>query len=578
MTFHDLQIETGGKTKGKTHCPKCHHERKNKKDKSLSFDTDKGVYKCHHCDWSGTIKERSDTPDFSNFFLDRGISPYTLQKLSIYEEKNTIKFPYYQDGKKVNTKSRPLWEKTFYTEKGGKSIPYNIDSVNGDNSVIITEGEMDVLSFIEAGFNSVISPPFGANDNLNWVDDKLKLLDRIYLSIDKDSKGELLRNALIKHFGEKKCFIIDTGKYKDANELLMANGVKGVKDAVKNATNDTLKVLKELLEKHLLDPDENIEKPKVALNIADKIFGTLGNMSLITGKGKAKKTFLASALAAASIGAETLDMFWSEVEGICIYFDNEQSKYHGQIVQRRIIELGGDKKRIKYYNFRELNTDQRLEMIDFALENEKNNITLVIIDGVRDLLRDINSPDESTKIADYLLRWTSRYNIHIINLLHQNKADKNPRGHIGSELVNKSETVVAVERWEQDETVSVVKPEYTRNIEFDEFFFNIDDNGLPQKYDVSKPNKNNAKVKPSDLVHSSHQKMIDWIFGINSNYSASEFKEMTRSALRQFKFNVGRDRSVDFINHWMTNKYIRDDGTGQKRKYVKNEQQFEPDF
>ena len=39
----------------KTTCPKCSHTRKKKTDPCLSVDIDKGVYKCHNCDWKGGV-------------------------------------------------------------------------------------------------------------------------------------------------------------------------------------------------------------------------------------------------------------------------------------------------------------------------------------------------------------------------------------------------------------------------------------------------------------------------------------------------------------------------------------------
>ena len=43
-TFKDFNIDVGNKTTGKikTQCPKCSHTRKNKRDKCLSVDLDKG--------------------------------------------------------------------------------------------------------------------------------------------------------------------------------------------------------------------------------------------------------------------------------------------------------------------------------------------------------------------------------------------------------------------------------------------------------------------------------------------------------------------------------------------------------
>ncbi len=46
-----------------------------------------------------------------------------------------------------------------------------------------------------------------------------------------------------------------------------------------------------------------------------------------------------------------------------------------------------------------------------------------MIDGIRDLLTDINSPDQATEITDFLMKWAERFNIHIIVILHQNKTD-----------------------------------------------------------------------------------------------------------------------------------------------------------
>ena len=54
--FIDLGIYPQGKlVKQKLKCPKCHHTRKNKTDKSLSIDLEKGLYNCHNCGWKGNV-------------------------------------------------------------------------------------------------------------------------------------------------------------------------------------------------------------------------------------------------------------------------------------------------------------------------------------------------------------------------------------------------------------------------------------------------------------------------------------------------------------------------------------------
>lgn len=58
---------------------------------------------------------------------------------------------------------------------------------------------------------------------------------------------------------------------------------------------------------------------------------------------------------------------------------------------------------------------------------------------------DINSPGESTRIISKLMQWTDEKQIHLHTILHQNKGDENARGHIGTELNNKAESVLLVE-------------------------------------------------------------------------------------------------------------------------------------
>ena len=73
------------------------------------------------------------------------------------------------------------------------------------------------------------------------------------------------------------------------------------------------------------------------------------------------------------------------------------------------------------------------------------DLGLVIIDGIRDFVYDINSPGESTDVISRLMRWTDDRQIHIHTILHQNKNDEHARGHIGTELNNKAETIMQIE-------------------------------------------------------------------------------------------------------------------------------------
>lgn len=265
----------GGQTKNvKTYCPKCHETRHNKTDKSLSVNMLTGMFKCHYCGFSGCAAVQTDEekrqwmegqawfrpaqirrkkPEYKRpaprphapmgeralaWFAGRGISQATLEDLKVTEgpewmpqkngKANTVQFNYYRDGQLVNTKFR-TGDKCFKLCSGAELIPYNIDAIKGRKECIITEGEMDALSFYECGRHDVVSVPNGANANLDYLDDFIEDYfedkETIYIAVDTDAKGVMLRDELVRRFGADRCRVLDFGEdCKDANEHLMAHG------------------------------------------------------------------------------------------------------------------------------------------------------------------------------------------------------------------------------------------------------------------------------------------------------------------------------------------------------------------
>lgn len=245
----------------KTFCAECRPQRTNKADKSLSVNLDTGQYYCHYCNRSGSAREfvprerkvltptlPTDKPGsrhlplgpaFTQWLVDnRGISPEAIKSLGLTSavefmsqtqtKEPCICFNYYENGELVNTKYRTLG-KHFKMTAGAECIPYNIDSIADTQQCIITEGEIDALSFVTAGFPYVISVPSGANKNLNWMnrfmnthfDDK-KI---VYIAVDTDHKGVELRDELVRRLGADRCRIITFANgCKDANEHLIQHG------------------------------------------------------------------------------------------------------------------------------------------------------------------------------------------------------------------------------------------------------------------------------------------------------------------------------------------------------------------
>lgn len=271
-SYSDFDIDIpSGRNSGKIKmiCPKCHEQRKNKRDKSLSVDLDKGVWHCHYCSWSGTIHvgERShDAPKkeyrrptprpittlsrkLVDWFNSRGISESTLKKMKINEgehfmpqkgkKMNTVQFNYYLNGELINVKYR-TGQKDFMLESGAELIPYNLDAITGESECIITEGEMDCLSFVEIGKANCISVPNGANSNLSYLDDFIdgwfEDKETIDIATDTDTKGLQLRDELIRRFGAERCRVITYGDdCKDANEHLQKYGKESLEKCLRDA-------------------------------------------------------------------------------------------------------------------------------------------------------------------------------------------------------------------------------------------------------------------------------------------------------------------------------------------------------
>ena len=87
-----------------------------------------------------------------------------------------------------------------------------------------------------------------------------------------------------------------------------------------------------------------------------------------------------------------------------LYFDTEQSRYHCHNVVERIYRLAGlslnkEDKRIKFYGLREFTPTLRIALIDYALRTF-DGVGLVIIDGLRDLIYDINNANRRNDDAD----------------------------------------------------------------------------------------------------------------------------------------------------------------------------------
>ncbi|RGV02711.1 MULTISPECIES: AAA family ATPase, partial [Bacteroidaceae] len=220
------------------------------------------------------------------------------------------------------------------------------------------------------------------------------------------------------------------------------------------------------------------EKAPEILKVHGSVIGTLGNFSASIGKAKSKKTFNVSAIVAAALKNGTVLRYAAELpeeKRKVLYIDTEQSPYHCLKVMKRILRMAGlpddrDSGYLEFLALRKYTPEQRISIVEQAIYHSPD-IGLVIIDGIRDMVYDINSPGESTRIISKLMQWTDDRQIHIHTILHQNKGDENARGHIGTELNNKAETVLLVEKDKGNSDISHVSAMHIRAMDFEPFAF-----------------------------------------------------------------------------------------------------------
>jgi hypothetical protein len=290
---------------------------------------------------------------------------------------------------------------------------------------------------------------------------------------------------------------------------------------MKNAQQTPPATFAELWQNARLQVTDEFTAPPVILRVGDSIIGTLGNFSASTGKAKSKKTFNVCAIVAATLTNGTILNYSASLPSNkrkILYADTEQSRFHCQRVLKRILQLSGlptDKQpeALEFLSLRKFSPKIRLGIIEEAIYHTEN-LGLVIIDGVRDLAYDINSPSEATDLITKLMQWSDEQQIHIHTVLHLNKGDDNTRGHLGTELNNKAETVLQIAKDEFDKDISSVTAMYIRDIDFEPFAFRINENSLPELVNDYQP-KQTVSQKSFDYQEvpaNKHREALENIF------------------------------------------------------------------
>jgi len=364
--------------------------------------------------------------------------------------------------------------------------------------------------------------------------------------------------------------------------------------AIKNSLTDSeasLHNLKPVFVKPVFDLDKAVESSNVLISeqiteppkclavksgSVDATIGTLGNFSLLIGKAKGKKSFLVQLLINSAINQGNLEAFiistLPEGKRTVLVIDTEQGRYRSQkILKRAERQAAGHNGKLVVHDLRSYNPDQRLKITEKLIYTTLN-LGIVFIDGARDLVTSINDEEQATNLSSMLLKWTADLQIHISVVLHQNKNDAQARGHLGTELVNKAETVLSATKDPEIDSMSIVQAEACRDKEFLPFAFCINEEGLPlivPGYVHTKAKARPGAWKPEDVPLSNHKAVLNRIWP-SHNTPYIKYKEFQACIKKEFKTEgvlMADNKQEKLVRYYVELELVSIFGEGRSKAY-----------
>lgn len=311
--------------------------------------------------------------------------------------------------------------------------------------------------------------------------------------------------------------------------------IEVINEALSHAGEDPI-VMEQLaaLENRRITPEKELPPLEFLFKLFGKPCFPRGELVGISGKPKSGKTFVSSILMALCFREEVLTMLRLSPDTLkVLWYDTEQSDESTQdILKNRILPMIGDDEdrgeTFNVFNVRQESWRERLPLLEVAIGHFHPD--LVIVDGIRDLINDINDGVLAQDTVERLMHLATREHCCIACILHQNKAaeDKNLRGWIGTELTHKAFEVYECEK-DEDRIFSFTQ-KLTRKYDIvDTLKFIVDKRGIPQLLCVERlleQEQRNRLHPSSGRADFNHSMIIEWdgnqpIFNLPALFAAA---------------------------------------------------------
>jgi hypothetical protein len=312
-----------------------------------------------------------------------------------------------------------------------------------------------------------------------------------------------------------------------------------------------------------------IAKPRTILSINGVQIATPGNIVAISGAPKTGKTAITGSILSGSIctsngydGCPLIQVAENVNRKAVIAIDTEQSSYHNYnnlkhgVLKRAQLDCEPDN--LFSYNIRELSFSQYKRFADeiFYSANELcGGVHLAVIDGIADFISSVNDEAEANSILEYFAHLSIKYDTAIFLVVHLNPGSDKERGHLGSQLQRKCESVLTIKK---DGDVSILEGKFLRSGSIS------DCQAIQYKFDTNKgyhtflgdaPRKNGNELK----------QLAETIFSVPRKYVDAVKLVMEEQACKD---RTAKQRITDMLNADLLAKSVVDGSTYYSLKNI----------
>lgn len=244
-------------------------------------------------------------------------------------------------------------------------------------------------------------------------------------------------------------YLEHSGNFTEANSKLYSLGY-GERHYGQHANAGELRTQDKDFKDYIIREEPTEEKGIISINGVNVLSD--GNVLLLTGPMKARKTMLASILV-------------NQCKLKTAYIDSEQGRKHSW-------RTGKFTPTADVFHLRGEDQKEITRVINCCIDS--GEYQLIVLDNLRDLLLDFNNVEQSGGLELFLKRISER--LPVIAILHENKNSKTGQGHIGHGAAKIAQTTIRVELVDVEDPAqgSVVECVHSRDEPFKRAFISVD--------------------------------------------------------------------------------------------------------